>query len=392
MERYQPIMARPTSQSTPDRDLRPRSSAWVWRACCGCLALALLVPALAQRVWASGSGKPGIVLLVSREAPRDPAVRKRIASAASKPEQRVILRLLKADEEAAAGEVGLRWKDQTLPNDALLAMRVRRAQAVELHGGSFMDWFDTVTPRGEQTRLSLAIRDASRRGATVIGFGQAAGFLSVATTIRMQELLEHIPSEKRNPRRTDTQLAVSGLGFGPPVLVDADDWPEGSPWRLLYMLWETKIDRGCFIEGELALVYDSDTGVLGAVGPGRWIFVELAGARRKRTALREGRLSLLCAEDHWSLGESRILPVAEARRRPAAQTTHELRHEGERDLLGAGPLTSLASALWVQPAARGLRYEKAGRELVLRLDERTDCYSRGAAISVVDLDFDLLWE
>lgn len=221
-------------------------------------------------------------------------------------------------------------------DDPELARAVDDAALLELRGGTFMGWYDTLYPSSGRTRLAIALHEFAVSEKTLVVTGGAAAFLSGGTLVPLEEL----ERPERNPRRTDPDRPRVASGLGPRALFDADAWPGGSPLRLLQALRTTHIDLGFYFVGEAALELERDPAGLTVKGQGRVLLLDLRRARRPRERVEEARVSVLKEGDRWDFREQRVL-VPETRRGQGPTAPEPLDYGG-RPLQG----TELAFAVW----------------------------------------------
>jgi hypothetical protein len=210
------------------------------------------------------------------------------------------------DWARARAPVVLPVRGRALPDDVALARRVERATVIVLAGGAFLDWWHTLRPDGEASRLQRALLDARRRGALLCASGGAAAWLAAGFAPRDE--LERIERNPRAPR--PPAAALRGLGLGGGLLLDGAGVADAGFARLVEAAWRLRAERALFLVGDVAWRWNERARratVSGAPG-GRALLLERDGARADRTGLRGARLSWLAAGDGVDLRRGRCDP------------------------------------------------------------------------------------
>jgi hypothetical protein len=277
--------------------------------------------ALALLALAGSAAASGRVVYVAAPEVKDPALARLLLELEPDPARRLVLQL--GGEPAPDVDHRLEVEDPRV-DDAALARAVDDAALLELRGGSFMQWFDTLYPTTGRTRLARALHDFALSERTIVVRGGAAAFLSGGALVPVDELRER----ERNPRRTAPHRPRVANGLGPRALFDADEWSGGSPLRLLRALRDTHVDLGVHFIGQVAVELQRDPARLEVHGPGAVLLLDLARARRPRERVEEGRLSLLREGDVWDFGDERVVPAAT---RPGRGPSDPLRAREEAD-------------------------------------------------------------
>ena len=257
------------------------------------LALFLVSPAAAAQ---------GKLVTIPEDHP-SPALRKAVRAALALESEPLHLHLGKLAPE---GAVLLDIESEEWLWDGELERRMLAAEAIQLSGGTLLEWYDALLARRERVRFVAALYDALRAGTHLVGVGGAAAFLSRGTSIPREELIVRPDSRPRNPRASGEFSAVTGMGLGPPGYIDSAAFERGTRTRWLRALETTKIDVGWWFAPDSALLYDFQAGRVTVLGPGQVELLELRGVRRKRTGTFGARLSVLAAGDSWDRKQRRL--------------------------------------------------------------------------------------
>ena len=271
------------------------------------------------------------------------------------------LRLLVADIESA--------------DSRSLADRVRSAPSLILEDGSLLDWFNTLHRSNRATRLLHAIRRHSREGKPLVGIAGGAAALAGAGVVLSSELGE-VP---RNPQRDEALQVRVGLGWGPPMLIDASRWGadrrvnfRGEPMRTLRLMERSYMKSAAHLGEGAGLVYEPIKRQVRVIGDGQVIFFETSTGRRNRHELRGARVSLLLRGDIWDLSHDRL--TAGSSTPTSAGATHSL----------SKLLLEFAS----HPSTEPELISPHGH-LILRQRQDTQIIKRGALARPLRAEFDL---
>lgn len=183
-------------------------------------------------------------------------------------------------------------------DDLALAQRIEQAAAIELAGGTWLEWWPVLYHGSKSTRLAQALREAHRRGTPVLATNGAASHLAQACLVPRSVL----GKPRRNERTPDPDTQANGLGLAPVVWEPASD-PGATLNAVLRALLRRPLDGAVYAHGAAALVIDAD-GVNARVlarGGGALLFIDISRARRMREALREGHVALGEDGSRWDL-------------------------------------------------------------------------------------------
>lgn len=353
------------------------------------LVLLVLPMLLASSGWSAGGPEPeGGVVLVARDEVESEELRAELASVGGEGATRFVLAL---SEEAELPGVDRCFppKSREVAGDRELCRRLGEVDVLVLRGGTFMQWYDTLFPDEGPTYLARTIVDRVRERKSIIAHGGASAFLCNGTSIPREDLEE----PERNPRRREPFVPRVAMRLGPRAMIDSDDLSGGSPFRLLHALWETRLDLGFHLVGDVALDYRRVGGKVHVLGPGTVLVFELDRARRKRFAVNEAHLSLLRRGDVWDQVFERTWLAGE---RPGSPRGAEGRSRRGVVELEDAPLshgTSLLAAIASlrASAARQARGVDGERRLALTWDEGTRSREDAEGASVVRLRIDCSW-
>jgi hypothetical protein len=201
-----------------------------------------------------------------------------------------------------SGEVHLDPSAAHAGDDRALCERARRAGAIVLSGGGYLDWYALLTPSNKRSGLCQAIVEARRSGALLVASGAAGAFLAERAVVDRVSLNRL----RRNPRDTSAHAIANGIGLVPGTL-DASGAPHGSFERLLDLSPRDPGDLLVFVDGNAAwIARESEHGASEARGAGSVFVVDLRDARQAARALRGARLSLLADGDRWIARERTV--------------------------------------------------------------------------------------
>lgn len=256
-----------------------------------------------------------------------------------------------------------------------LAERVRSAPSIILEDGSLLDWFNTLHRSNRATRLLHAIQRHSREGKPLVGIAGGAAALAGAGVVLSSELGE----TPRNPQRDEALQVRVGLGWGPPMLIDANRWGadrrvnfRGEPMRTLRLMERSYMKSAAHLGEGAGLVYEPIKRRVRVIGDGQVVFFETSTGRRNRHELRGGRVSLLLRGDIWDLSHNRL----------TADSSTSLPSGAKRSL--SKLLLEFAS----QPSTEPELISQHGH-LILRQRQDTQIIKRGALARPLRAEFDL---
>ncbi|MBI5434307.1 MAG: hypothetical protein HZA52_15845 [Planctomycetes bacterium] len=245
-------------------------------------------------------------------------------------------------EAKGAQELTLRPHDWIADAPATLA-RLEGADVFEFAGGSPYRLLEALYPKKSESRAIQVLRERHRLGATVIGTGAGAGFVS-ALTLGIAAERER---PERNPRRTDPIVSLWSLSILPWALVATDVETAGDLEPFYAALIERHVRLAIFLTPEATLTVDPVRGDAVASGDGGVLLLDLRRARRTRTGFTDGRLVQLQAGDRWdvrtrttTLGPGEAL-APEPERTQTLEVEHALATESLRRTLarlGAAPV------------------------------------------------------
>ncbi len=375
-------------------------------------AFAALAPLTAARAHAQERGtvaeRGGIVALAAEGVRFDAAERARIFGlAAGAPERTGVRVVFQVDAEEhvdpleqSALECKLIVIDskQRFPGDTPAAPpEIERAAAIELVGGTWSQWWLTLSPQNRSSQLATLLREAHRRGTPIIGSGAAAGHLARYSL----DARASIRPISRNAHPDDPDLALAGLGLVDGAF-DSQAPSGGSLQRLARAALRTDLGPAVFLAGRGAWIVDARAGEAFLVGDGAGdataaaLVLDLGGpaaSRRLRESVREARLSLVRPGVRWSL-----------ERRAPTGTTRSLPSGADPSATASNPARAVPDALGTDAVVEALDHlarsrfkpppldlRSPGRELVLTADERT-CLAGDPARSIALVRCDILWE
>jgi len=347
-----------------------------------CLALCALTS------FAAAQGQiRGRIYFVSGEELADAALVKQLDEVGGKDARRFVLAL---SEEASLPGVDhcLAPKSIASANDRELCAQIAAADVLVVRGGSFMQWYDTVYPKGPSTYLAGALLDHVRKYKTVIAHAGAGAFFSSGVSVPLKDL----PNERqRNPRDVYDQKPRVAMGLGPPLLLDCETWPDGSAYRVLHAAWQTRVDLALHLVGELVVEYRREPGVFVLHGPGSALLFDLSHSRRRKRGVDEGRISLLHAGDGWDFVYDRAVPAPEGKPLGRELGKGDERFEVEAPLLRAPAWIERLAALAADDERRH-HFTQGERLLELGWDEDSRGFEGREGLSLFALPFRCRWE
>lgn len=250
------------------------------------LACALLAPATRGGATASESSRRGVVVLQSPALELDEPTARAIVDGALGP--RVVLSIgarAAVDPLAKLGGEVERFDLERARPDAAdareLATAIEHASAVTLVGTTFLECFETLTPRRKRSRAASALVRAHERGVPILCAGGAAEFAS-AYAPQSRELLE---KPARDPHDPDVELPVAGLGLVEDLCLVAAVDASARLDDLVDTLARFGPRRGALVCGGAAWCIASGGQTL-VRGPGAVVVLDTRDLRRERGALR----------------------------------------------------------------------------------------------------------
>lgn len=270
---------------------------------------------------------------------------------------------------------------------------IERAAVIELVGGTWSEWWFTLSPLNRSSHLATLLREAHRRGTPIVGSGAAAGHLA-RYSIDARAAVRPI---SRNAHPDDPDLALAGLGLVDGAF-DAQEPSGGSLQRLARAALRTDLGPAVFVAGRGAWIVDARAGEAFLVGEATAsaLVLDLGGpaqSRRLRESVREARLSLVRAGARWDLERRTLVDSRRALANDVGERVDEVSTpRAVADALAAGAIVDEIDGL-----ARSLDKRKSvalrstGRELVLAIDERTRLWGDPAS-TIALVRCDILWE
>ena len=251
------------------------------------------------------SAQRGEIFYVARESIEDADLRAELAQIGGADAERFVLVLSEDPEQPGATRV-LAPRSRASADDVELGRAIEAAEVLVLRGGTFLDWYETVYPRGGRTQLARSLRRFLQTKRPLVAYGGACAFLSGGVSVPTAELDEI----ERNPRRRREEYTERvAWGVGPRALFDCHEWEGGEPIRLLKALHRTRVDLGLFPVGDVALRYTREGRTLEVLGPGRVLALDLSRAKRSRGRVDRARIHLWTRGDTWSFGFARVGPA-----------------------------------------------------------------------------------
>lgn len=348
--------------------------------------LCVLVALLALTARGLAQEHPGRVILVARETIEDADFRKELEGIGGEDATRFVL-ALSAEPELPGVDRCFAPDSRDVVLDRGLCERLAEVDVLVIRGGTFMQWFKTLFPEDGATYLARTLVDRVRNRRTVIAHGGACAFLCNGTSVPREDL----EKTERNPRRRGAFVPRVAMGLGPKALIDSDDTPGGSPFRLLQALWETRLDLGFHLVGDVALDYRRIGGKVFVLGPGAVLAWDLDRARRQKRAVREARVSLLRRGDGWDQVFDQPFVAPE---RPAAASDSPRRGADttEAPLLSSAPvLVAALEALGVS-ARRRTHHSDGRKRLELHWNEATRTFEGPSGMALLHLQVACFWE
>lgn len=282
------------------------------------LACALLATAARGSALPPESSRSGIVVLQSPALELDEATARAIVDGALGP--RVVLSIgskSALDPLAKLGGDVVRFDlDRERPDEAderELAAAIERASVVTFVGTTFLDCYETLTPRRKRSRAASALVRAHERGAVIVCANGAAEFASGFAQLTREEL----EKPARDPHDPDVELPVAGLGLVEDLCLVAATDVNARLDGIIETLTRFGPRRGALVCGGAAWCIAND-GTSIVRGPGAVVVLDTRDARRERGALRgiEALVLVERATVAWSrdVGPARADPDPLAKR------------------------------------------------------------------------------
>jgi cyanophycinase-like exopeptidase len=178
--------------------------------------------------------------------------------------------------DAEAVRVELDPQDVAAAETHALAAKVEGARAIELAGGTWIDWWVLLTPQNKPTRLCEALRAAHRSGTAIGASRSAAAFLVGAAPIA-RSLLSRPRRNAHDPRAF---LFVEGLAWMEGIGLDCGSGSSTSTRALFDAGRRDGRELYLHLSGESAWIVDASGRTARLVGSGTALWFELADARR----------------------------------------------------------------------------------------------------------------
>jgi len=352
---------------------------WPATLCVLVALLALTAPGLAQE-------RPGRVILVAREKIEDAGFREELEGIGGEDATRFVL-ALSTEPELPGVDRCFAPESRDVVFDRELCERLEEVDVLVIRGGTFMQWFKTLFPEDGSTYLARTLVERVRNRRMIVAHGGACAFLCNGTSVPREDLVKR----ERNPRRRGAFVPRVAMGLVPKALIDSDDTPGGSPFRLLQALWETRLDLGFHLVGDVALDYRREGGKVLVLGPGAVVACDLDRARRQTRAVREARVSLLRRGDGWD--EVFDQPFVAGGRRPTPPgPTRRGEEATEAPLLERAPALVAALETLVASTRRRTHHIDGPRRLELDWNEATRSFEGSSGVALLHLSIDVFWE
>lgn len=110
-----------------------------------------------------------------------------------------------------------------------VAQLVAQAELIELHGGTWLGWWQRCLPDKKPSRLLQALRAAQERGVLIIARGEAARF-AAGGIVRPED----VGRLMRGPQAQERPWCVAGYLAEVPVLLEYEDADSRGVGRVLY--------------------------------------------------------------------------------------------------------------------------------------------------------------
>lgn len=272
--------------------------------------------------------------------------------------------------------------------DSTSAASADRVRAIELVGGTWSNWWTTLTPLNRSSSLANVLREAHRRGTPLVAAGCASGHLFDYAV----EARAAVRPRSRNAHPDDPTFALTGLGLVEGAF-DESSRSGGSLQRLARAALRTDLGPAHFLAGKGAWIVAPARGSggeaeLAGESDAALLVLDLAGparARRMRESIREARLSLLRPGARWDLARRTFAASMKGLERTRVAATDLERRVD--DALAATELVRAIDEL-AQGTARRVTLRSARSTVELASDELTQRAERSCALVRIDV----LWE
>jgi hypothetical protein len=188
--------------------------------------------------------------------------------------------------------------------------RLRAAHRIALGPGTTREWSAALGLEQRSSALAIALREAWRSGATLIGRGESASILTAGFPV--SDLQEGSRIE-RNPRKAGRTQVAPGLAFLPWAALETEERARGRLEGLVDVVALRGVDVALYLPVEGALRVDVRAGKVHGLGRGGALLLDGRRARRNVRSFDGAELSLLGAGMVWSEREGlrdRALPSA----------------------------------------------------------------------------------
>ena len=231
-----------------------------------------------------------------------------------------------------------------LAHDPDVIARVGAYGSVYFTGGDQANIVGSLAPKGVETPLLAAIRDARAAGGLVAGSSAGAAMMSQPMILGGTSIESVVHGVTTDPKRPGLLLGT-GLGFFSFGMVDQHFIKRGRLGRLVVALTEAGVRRGFGIDENTALLIEGESArVCGEYGV---MLIDMGPARVDRTerSFRDFRLSYL--DDGDGLDLVRFRPVAGAgkRRVRKREIAYRAPARSRRNVFGAYTLYDLMTRL-----------------------------------------------
>lgn len=273
-------------------------------------------------------------------------------------------------------------------DDPARCERLRRAGAIVLTGGTYLDWYELFTPREKRSGMCAALFEAQREGALLVASGAAAAILADWAIVDRAALNRL----RRNPRDVSEHTLVQGLSLVPGATIEASGAPLAELARWLALATRGPSSWALYLEGQVAwIMRDEPQPRVQIEGPGAVLVLDLHTARRQHRSLRGGRISLCGDGDRWD-ARTRAVPTATQALEPGA--TQRLVTPTPGELRGAAALAEVLRREFTPAQATTVRFSLPTLKLSLHADSESR-FGNGARekyAARAGIAFDLEWD
>uniref|UniRef100_A0A486XUB3 Cyanophycinase n=1 Tax=Rheinheimera sp. BAL341 TaxID=1708203 RepID=A0A486XUB3_9GAMM len=234
-----------------------------------------------------------------------------------KPEQVHLLPVAISDDKSTADVDESQWQHNA--TKAEVATTLSDFTAIWFLGGDQLNITSTLRPEGKDTPVLQAVKALYQRGGVIGGTSAGAAIMSEvmiaagdswgALTKGLTDSYAGMQDQENGPL-----MLSQGLGFFPHGIIDQHFDRKARFGRLVVAteLNKQQYPRGFGIDEDAALVFDTKTGLVQAIGNGAVTLIDVSDAVRKENPhgyhIENVRISILQGDDQYDIKAQRFIP------------------------------------------------------------------------------------